>query len=114
MGRHKRLRRMIILVILIICGVFTWNRSGISERHADGAASGEQVVDTLTEDFIEPAKEKYRQYSTSLVEETNAAIGEAVESAVASAAQSFFESMKETVEDFVLQLVPGSSDDNID
>lgn len=57
-------------------------------------------VGVETEDFIEQAKQKYRQYSTEFVEEANEAINEAVESAVTSAAESFFDSIKQAVEDF--------------
>ena len=53
-----------------------------------------------TEDFIEEAKQKYQQYSTEFVEGANEAINEAVESAVSSAAQSFFDSIRQTIEDF--------------
>ena len=57
-----------------------------------------------TEDFIEEAKQKYQQYSTEFVEGANEAINEAVESAVSSAAQSFFDSIRQTIEDFFKNL----------
>lgn len=63
-------------------------------------------VEVGTEDFIDQAKEKYREYSVGFVEEANEAINEAVESAVTNAARNFFDSIQETVSDFFKNLIP--------
>lgn len=54
-----------------------------------------QTLDTIESgagDFIEQAKQKYRKYSTELVEEANDAINGAVESALKNAVRSFLQS----------------------
>lgn len=63
-------------------------------------------VEVGTEEFIDQAKEKYREYSVEFVEGANEAINEAVESAVTSAAQNFFDGIQETVSDFFKNLIP--------
>lgn len=60
-----------------------------------------------TEDFIDQAKQKYQEYSVEIVEEANEAINEAVESTVSEAAQNFFDSLRQTVKDFFVNLVSG-------
>lgn len=60
-----------------------------------------------TEGFIDQAKQKYQEYSEEIVEEANEAINEAVESAVSEAAQNFFDSIRQTVKDFFVNLVSG-------
>ena len=42
-----------------------------------------------------------------IVEEANEAINEAVESTVSEAAQNFFDSLRQTVKDFFVNLVSG-------
>ncbi len=62
------------------------------------------AIEAEAGDFMEQAKELYREYSTELVSQTNDAINEAVESAVEGAVSSFFQSLKQTVSDFLANL----------
>lgn len=62
------------------------------------------TIEVEAEDFIEQAKEKYRQYSEGFVEEANKAINEAVISAVQDAAHNFFDSIREFVDEFFLSM----------
>ncbi|MDE6386993.1 MAG: DUF1002 domain-containing protein [Lachnospiraceae bacterium] len=66
-----------------------------------------QTLDSIeveAEDFMEQAKEMYQKYSTELVEEANTAINKAVGSVVESAAKNFFESIKQSVQNFIKNL----------
>lgn len=107
MRKHKWLRRIVILALLLVIGLVVLSPdhkmdfSGVMDGKIQAADIGEEA-----EAFLDEAKEKYQQYSTEFVEEANDAINEAVESAVESASESFFDSMKKAVSDFFENLLP--------
>lgn len=107
MRRHRWLRRIVILTLLLVIGVVVLSPdhkmdfSGIVDGELQAVDIGEEA-----EEFLDEAKQKYQQYSTEFVEEANDAINEAVESAVESASESFFDSMKKAAADFFQNLLP--------
>ena len=85
------------------------NKLGITltQENKDRIAGFMQTLDTIeveAEDFIDQAKEMYQKYSTELVEEANTAINKAVGSVVEGAAKNFFESIRQSVLNFMKNL----------
>lgn len=85
------------------------NKLGVTltEENKERIVGFMQTLDSIeveAEDFMEQAKEMYQKYSTELVEEANTAINEAVGSVVEGAAKNFFESIKQSVQNFFKKL----------
>lgn len=85
------------------------NKLGITltQENKDRIVGFMQTLDTIeveAEDFIDQAKEMYQKYSTELVEEANTAINKAVGSVVEGTAKNFFESIKQSVLNFMKNL----------
>lgn len=86
------------------------NKLGITlaQEDEDRIVGFMQTLDTIevgAEDFMDQAKEMYQKYSTELVEEANTAINKAVGSVVEGAAKNFFESIKQSVQNFIKNLM---------
>ncbi len=79
----------------------------LTEENKDRIVGFMQTFDDIevgAEDFMEQAGEMYRKYSTELVQEANTAINKAVGSAVENAAGNFFESIRQSVQNFFKSL----------
>lgn len=80
----------------------------LTEENKDRIVAFMQTLDSIevgAEDFMDQAKEMYRKYSTELVEEANTAINEAVGDVVEGAAKNFFESIRQSVQNFFKKLI---------
>ncbi|MDE6845439.1 MAG: DUF1002 domain-containing protein [Lachnospiraceae bacterium] len=80
----------------------------LTEENKDRIVDFMQTLDAIeveAEDFMDQAKEMYRKYSTQFVEEANTAINEAVGNVVEGAAKNFFESIKQSAQDFFKNLI---------
>ena len=80
----------------------------LTEENKDRIVSFMQTLDTIeveAEGFIDEAKEMYQKYSTELVQEANTAINRAVGNVVEGAAKNFFESIRQSVQNFFKNLI---------
>lgn len=75
------------------------------EERIIGFVTTLDAIEVEAGDFMDQAKILYQKYSTELVEQTNDAINEAVDSAVKGAVSNFFESLKQAVADFFTNLL---------
>lgn len=86
----------------------------LTEENKDRIVGFMQTLDDIevgAEDFMEQAKEMYKKYSTELVEEANTAINKAVGSVVEGAAKNFFESIRQSVQNFFKNLMSARAQD---
>lgn len=65
-----------------------------------------ETIEAAAEEFAGHAQDLYEEYGEEVVEQANEAINEAVESAVEGAADNFWESLKQSVTDFLKDLNP--------
>lgn len=80
----------------------------LTEENKDRIVGFMQTLDSIevgAEDFMDQAKEMYHKYSAELVEEANSAINETVGNVVKGAARNFFESIKQSVQNFFKNLI---------
>ena len=80
----------------------------LTEENKDRIVGFMQTFDAIevgAEDFIDQAKEMYRKYGTELAEEANTAINHAVGNVVKGAVKNFFESIRQSAQNFFKNLI---------